>query len=87
MARDALLVSGLTGEVADVFAWRSECLYQWAKASGFCKGEVVTVTVSLLGKKPDVLVCEDEHSCVDVSSQGLAQLAKLCAQEEHLLCF
>lgn len=68
---------GITREAADVFAWRSQRLYQGAKASGFFEGELVTVTVGGRAKMPAVLVCEDEHPRADVSLQGLAKLKAL----------
>jgi len=67
---------GISREDSDRFAFASQTRYKTAKDSGFYNDELTPVTVPQ-GKKPPLVVAEDEHPRPDTTLDGLARLKPL----------
>lgn len=67
----------ISREDSDRFAAGSQAKYALAKASGFMSGEITPVTIPSGGKKPPVIVAEDEHPRADSDYDALARLRPL----------
>lgn len=64
---------GISREDSDRFAAASQAKYEAAKAVGFYHDEIVPVTIPQ-GKKPPVVVTEDEHPRPDSNFEALSRL-------------
>ena len=69
---------GISREDSDRFALASQMKYKAAKDSGFYKDELTPVAVPQ-GRKPPIVVAEDEHPRPDTTLDGLARLKPLSA--------
>lgn len=67
---------GISREDSDCFAAASQAKYAAAKAAGFYDDEIVPVTIQQ-GKKPPVIVAEDEHPRPDSNFEALSRLKPL----------
>jgi acetyl-CoA C-acetyltransferase len=67
---------GITREQSDVFAHGSQQKYAAAKAAGFFKGEIHPISIPQ-GKKPPLMVDEDEHPRPDTTLETLGKLKAL----------
>ncbi len=67
---------GISREQSDVFAYESQKKYTKAKAEGFFDGEIHAITIPQ-GKKPPLVVAEDEHPRPDTTLEALARLKPL----------
>jgi len=67
---------GISREDSDRFALASQAKYKAAKDSGFYNDELTPVTIPQ-GKKPPIVVGEDEHPRPDTTLDGLARLKPL----------
>ena len=66
----------ISREDSDRFALASQTKYKAAKDSGFYNEELTPVTIPQ-GKKPPIVVAEDEHPRPDTTLDGLARLKPL----------
>jgi len=66
----------ISREDSDRFAFASQTKYKAAKDSGFYDGELTAVTIPQ-GKKPPIVVAEDEHPRPDTTLEALARLKPL----------
>jgi 3-oxoadipyl-CoA thiolase len=67
---------GISREDCDRFAAASQARYGAAKSTGFFAGEITPVTI-LQGKKPPIVVDEDEHPRPDSDFAALSRLKPL----------
>jgi acetyl-CoA C-acetyltransferase len=67
---------GITREQSDLFALESQQKYAAAKAAGFFSGEIIPISIPQ-GKKPPLVVHEDEHPRPETTLEGLARLKAL----------
>ncbi len=67
---------GISREDADRFAARSQARYEAARSGGFFADEIVPVTIPQ-GKKPPLVVTEDEHPRPESDYDSLARLKPL----------
>jgi acetyl-CoA C-acetyltransferase len=67
---------GITREQSDLFAFESQQKYATAKAEGFFKGEIIPISIPQ-GKKPPIVVHEDEHPRPETTLETLARLKPL----------
>ncbi len=67
---------GISREQSDRFALESQQKYAKARAAGFFKGEIHPITI-VQGKKPPLVVDEDEHPRADTTPETLAKLKVL----------
>jgi acetyl-CoA C-acetyltransferase len=67
---------GITREQSDLFAFESQQKYAAAKAEGFFKGEIIPISIPQ-GKKPPIVVHEDEHPRPETTLEALARLKAL----------
>jgi acetyl-CoA C-acetyltransferase len=68
--------NNISREQSDQFAYESQQKYARAKTEGFFKGEIHPVSIAQ-GKKPPLLVEEDEHPRPDTTLEALAKLKPL----------
>jgi acetyl-CoA C-acetyltransferase len=66
----------ISREQSDQFAYESQQKYASAKAAGFFQGEIHPVSIAQ-GKKPPLVVEEDEHPRPDTTLETLAKLKPL----------
>ena len=69
---------GITREEADTFAAASQAKYEAARTAGFFAGEITPVSVPQ-GKKPPMVVDQDEHPRADSDFAALTRLKPLFA--------
>jgi acetyl-CoA C-acetyltransferase len=67
---------GITRTQSDQFAYESQQKYAKAKAEGFFKGEIHPVSIPQ-GKKPPLMVDEDEHPRPETTLEALGKLKAL----------
>ena len=67
---------GITREQSDLFALESQQKYAAAKAAGFFSGEIIPISIPQ-GKKPPLVIHEDEHPRPETTLEGLARLKAL----------
>jgi len=67
---------GITREQSDLFAFESQQKYAAAKAAGFFSGEIIPISIPQ-GKKPPLVIHEDEHPRPETTLEGLARLKAL----------
>jgi acetyl-CoA C-acetyltransferase len=67
---------GITRAQSDQFAYESQRKYAKAKTEGFFKGEIHPVSIPQ-GKKPPLVVDEDEHPRPETTLEALAKLKAL----------
>jgi len=70
---------GISREDADRYAAASQSRYEAARATGFIAGELTPVSVSQGGKKPPLIVDQDEHPRPDSDYEALSRLKPLFA--------
>lgn len=67
---------GITREDSDRFAFASQARYKAATASGFYHDELIPVSIPQ-GRRPPLVVLDDEHPRPDTTLEGLSRLQPL----------